>query len=220
MAVLTRRLATIGGARGFTMLEIITILAVIAIMAAVLTPMVLNYVEDAKRAKAEADLKALAGVILNLTRDVQHFPIYFNGKKTTGDPEIEILRGPGNEPDDSTATPWGHKGSDAKIGELENHLVKNNPAGTASGTPATPYSTSGRFFWKGPYLEKISEDSWGNRYLVNIKNGNPNDGTLTAPKRVIWVLSAGPNGKIETDPNALADSGPAPGGDDLAIRIR
>jgi hypothetical protein len=51
---------------------------------------------------------------------------------------------------------------------------------------------------------------------VNIKNADP----LDSPAKVVWVLSAGPNGKIETDPNALADSGPAAGGDDIVVRIK
>ncbi len=196
------------GERGFTMLEIIVILAVIAIMAAVLSPMVLNYIDDAKMAKAEGDVRTLGQVVLTLTKDVQHFPMYTDGTVTTGDPTVELLRGPGNTPTDSTASgqQWL---TTTKLGELENHLVKNNP-GTAK------YGTIGHFVWKGPYLEKVNEDPWGNRYLINIKNGNPGD----PDKKVIWVLSAGPNGKIETNPNALTDSGPAAGGDDVAIRIR
>ena len=198
---------TIRGQRGFTMLEIIVILAVIAIMAAVLSPMVLNYIDDAKMTKAESDVKTLGKLVLTLAKDVQHFPMYTDGTTTTGDPTIDILRGPGNNPTDGTGTlAWL---TTTKIGDLDNHLVKNAPGGIK-------YATTGRFFWKGPYLEKVNEDPWGNRYLVNIKNGNPND----TAKKVIWVLSAGPNGKIETDPNSLADSGPAPGGDDVAVRIR
>jgi 3-oxoacyl-[acyl-carrier-protein] synthase II len=48
MASVLRRFAKLAGARGFTMLEMIVVLAVIGTMAAVLTPMVLNYLEDAK----------------------------------------------------------------------------------------------------------------------------------------------------------------------------
>jgi hypothetical protein len=132
--------------------------------------------------------------------------IYKDGTKTTGDPEIELLRGPGNDPMDHDTAKWL---ATAKTGELEDHLIKNSPG-------ATKYSTSGRFVWRGPYLEKIGEDPWGNHYLVNIKNANPAD----KPDRVIWVLSAGPNGKIETDPSALTDSGAAASSDDIGVRIK
>lgn len=206
MVTLLRKLRRTGGDRGFTMLEIIVILGVIAIMAAVLTPMILNYLDDAKVSKAQADVQAISGSVLKLTRDVAHFPIFKDGTKTTGDPDIELLQGPGNDPVDNSSSPWL---GTSKKGDLGDHLVKNNPG-------SNKYPTTGRFTWKGPYLEKVSEDPWGNRYLVNIKNANPAD---SSPKTV-WVISAGPNGKIETDPNSATDSGPTPGGDDIVIRIK
>ena len=208
MGRMVRRFAKLGGDKGFTMLEMITVLAVIGVMAAVLTPMVLNYLDDAKRTKAEADVKSLAGVVLNLTRDVRRFPMYADGTATTGAPDIDLLRGPGNDPSDNVTAgqSWALT---TKTDLLENHLVKNAPA-------TKKYATEGRFSWRGPYLEKLTEDPWGNRYLVNIKNGNPSD----KPAKVVWVLSAGPNGIIETNPNALADSGPTVGGDDVAVRIK
>ena len=46
-------------------------------------------------------------------------------------------------------------------------------------------------------------------------NGMPRSGTYANN-----LPSAGPNGKIETDPTALADSGPIAGGDDIAIRLK
>ncbi len=208
-----RRLPKIRGQRGFTMLEMIVVLAVIAIMSAVLTPMVLNYVDDAKKSKAQSDVKTLASFIVSLTKDVRHFPIYFDGTKTTGDPDIELLQGPGNDPTDNSSSGQGWL-APSKKDDLANHLVINKPGGTSN---TKKYASSGYVSWKGPYVEQITEDPWGNRYLINIKNGNPND---AAPGKVIWVLSAGPNGKIETDPSALTDSGPVPGGDDIAVRIR
>lgn len=194
--------------RGFTMLEIIVILGVIAIMAAMLTPMILNYLDDAKVAKASEDVQEIGKAILKLSGDVRHFPIYNDGTKTSGDPDIELLRGPGNNPVDNTSSGEAWL-STSKLGDLQNHLIANVPGGTH-------YSSTGTFRWKGPYLERMTEDPWGNRYLVNIKNANPND---TSPK-VVWVLSAGPNGKIETDPTALSDSGPVAGGDDIVVRIK
>jgi len=216
MGALTRGLRAIGNQRGFTMFEIITILAVIGVMAAVLTPMVMNYLEDSKVSKAQSDVKTIAGTILNLTRDVAHFPLYTDGTKTTGNPDIELLQGPGNDPVDFS-TPWLPASNRFP---LENHLIKNCPGGAtadATGTACgTKYPTIGRFHWKGPYVEKTTEDPWGNKYLVNIKNANPAD----SPSKVVYVISAGANGKLETDPNALADSGPVAGGDDIAIRIK
>jgi hypothetical protein len=182
-------------------------------MSAVLAPMILNYMDDAKISKAESDVKVIGGMVMKLTRDVAHFPLYRNGTLTTGTRDIELLQGPGNDPIDYATTPW--LGTSQKAA-LEDHIVKNDPGGTL----ATKYLPTGRFAWRGPYLEKVSQDPWGNKYLVNIKNADPNPDPADASPKVVWVLSAGPNGKIETNPNALADSGPVPGGDDIATRIK
>jgi len=209
MGALTRGLRALGNTRGISIMEIIVVVAVFGVLAATLMPPVLRYFEDSKILRAQGDVKTIAGSILNLTRDIAHFPLYTDGTKTTGTPDIELLRGPGNDPVDSDDASKKWLTAADKIGELENHLIKNAPGGNK-------YPTTGRFHWKGPYLEKFTEDAWGNRYLVNIKNANPADGT---PK-VVWVISAGANGKLETDPNALADSGPVALGDDIALRLK
>ena len=211
------------GERGFTLMEIVVVLAVVALLAAILTPMVLTYLEDAKRSKAEGDTQQIGAAIAKLTKDVDHFPAYTNGTQTAGAATILLLCGPGNLPTKATGvTGWdgipttsAACGSDgaAKVDELVNHLVKNAPAPTG-----TPYATGARGrVWRGPYLEKIGEDAWGNAYVVNIKNA-PADSAVAA--KVVWVLSAGPDGQINTNGDALADSGPAVGGDDIAVRVK
>lgn len=198
------------GARGYTLAELVTVLAVIGVLSAVLIPVTLNYLEDAKSSKALNDVTIIGGALINLTRDVAHFPLFQDGTRTTGEPDWHLLVGPGNPPLDHDSEKWGLD-KHGKIDELKDHLVENKPG-------SQPYetATTATFRWKGPYLTKISEDPWGNHYVVNIKNGDPAD----TPAKVIWVLSAGPNGKIETDRDAKTDSGPDPKGDDIAVRIK
>jgi len=219
MRALSRGLRAIGTTRGISMMEVIVVLAVVGVLAATLTPMVLNYFEDSKIQRAISDVKTLGGVIVNLTRDVAHFPLYTDGIRTTGTPTIELLQGPGNDPQDHTDATKRWLTPALKF-PLENHLIKNCPAGAtvdATGNDCgTKYPSTGRFHWKGPYLEKITEDPWGNRYLVNIKNADPAD---PSPKTV-YVISCGPNGKCETDPNAAYDAGTTAVGDDIAIKIK
>ena len=156
MGALTRGLRALGNTRGISIMEIIVVVAVFGVLAATLMPPVLRYFEDSKILRAQGDVKTIAGSILNLTRDIAHFPLYTDGTKTTGTPDIELLRGPGNDPVDSDDASKKWLTAADKIGELENHLIKNAPGGNK-------YPTTGRFHWKGPYLEKFTEDAWGNR---------------------------------------------------------
>jgi hypothetical protein len=65
-------------------------------------------------------------------------------------------------------------------------------------------------------------DPWERAYVVNIKNGEVFTGDPAFPeslKKVIWVLSAGPNGVVETPADSLSTSGDlVPGGDDALSR--
>lgn len=184
---------------------VLSVLAFIGLTVFV-APAILEHVEEAKKSQAEAEVKAIREQMLRFASDVGHFPLYKDGTKNTGEPDIELLWGPGNNPGDTTAK-WL---ATTKVGELEDHLVRNTPG-------SAPYPTGGHYFkWRGPYSGKVTEDPWGNRYLVNIKNAAPADPAT----KVVWVLSAGPNGKIETEPNASANSVSTPGGDDIAVRIK
>lgn len=208
--------------RGFTLIEIVVVLAVIGLMAAILTPLIRTYVEDARRSRAEGDIQQIAAAIVRLAKDVDHSPAYTDGKKTAGAATIEVLCGPGNLPTraggvtgwtgiPATSTPCGTAtGRDT----LQNHLIVNQPGGSN----ATPYATGhqGRV-WRGPYLEKITEDSYGNAYVVNILNA-PADSS--GSDRVVWVCSAGPDGVISTPGDSLAASGPAVQGDDVCLRLK
>jgi type II secretory pathway pseudopilin PulG len=61
--------------------------------------------------------------------------------------------------------------------------------------------------WAGPYLGQIPSDPWGHAYVISV------DGLVDVRKRA-WVLSAGPNGEVETQPEAYE-----PVGDDLALPL-
>lgn len=211
------------GEHGFTLMEIVVVLGVVALLAAILTPMLLTYLEDAKRSKAEGDAQRITAAIVQLAKDVDHFPAYAKGTQTAGGATIFLLCGPGNLPTKAggvtgwdgipaASTPCPTGSSD--VDKLENHLVVNRPGGNTT----TPYATGhqGRV-WRGAYLEKIGEDSWGNSYVVNIKNA-PADSAVAA--KVVWVLSAGADGTINTNGDDLADSGPVVGGDDIAVRLK
>jgi len=211
--------------RGFTLIEIVAVLALIGLTAASLAPMILTYLEDAKRSRAEGEARQIAAALGRLAKDVAHFPASTNGKQTGGPANIKLLCGRGDLPrlatgvtgwaglSHTTSTPC-NTGSD--VDKIENHLVKNLPGGGGTGTTPYPTGPRGRV-WRGSYLQKITEDPYGRSYVVNIMNA-PADSS--GYDRVVWVCSAGPDGKIDTPGDTLASSGPDVQGDDVCSRLK
>jgi len=211
--------------RGFSLMEIVVVLAVIGLLAGALMPMVLGYLEDAKRSKADAEVRATAAALASLTKDLRHFPAY-TGENNSGPAEIELLCSAGSLPglgkdnngndigDWPSFNPGDNCAAADKVDTLENILVRNTPVA------GDPFNTTKRDKgqWKGPYGERFNmADPWERAYVVNIKNGAV-PGNLD---KVIWVLSAGPDGLIDTPSNSLRTAGDlVPGNDDIAVRIK
>ena len=183
--------------RGFTLVEIIVILAVIAVLAAILTPTVLKYIEDARLNRGLEDVRVLNAALNDLIKDTGKYPGSMLDQTA---PANTFLCGPGSL---AGGVAWGASGT---CESLSNHLISNDP-GVTGGTDN--YPSTGKLRWKGPYLQAINEDPWGNAYQVNastLVGGN------TSPT---WVVSAGPDGTFQT---ATTDT--ALSGDDVGIRIK
>jgi prepilin-type N-terminal cleavage/methylation domain-containing protein len=184
--------------KGFTLIEVVVVVAVIAILAAVLTPYITKYIDDSKIAKARNETQVIGGALTNFYKDVGLWPNrnaagvvgvlpYYTGTTTptaaaifTGAPAVvpPVVAWAGS----ATAVP------------LDNSLVTN------SGYPAT-----GDLSWKGPYAgSALPADPWGRPYMVNVAATGP-----------IWVLCAGPNGKVQTAVTATVVNG-----DDIGFRVR
>ena len=67
--------------------------------------------------------------------------------------------------------------------------------------------------------EGLSPDPWGNRYLVNIGLLKATAPAGSGDASAVWVLSAGPNGNVETAYRLPARSASV-GGDDVGARVR
>lgn len=183
--------------KGFTLVEVIVILAVIAVLAAILTPTVLKYIEDARLNRALGDVRTVSAMLNDLIKDTGKFPGSMLDQTV---PANTFLCGPGTL---AGGVVWGATGT---CESLSNHLLTNDP-GVTAGTDN--YPSTGKLRWKGPYLQAIDEDGWGNAYQVNastLVGGN------TFPT---WVISAGPDGTFQT---ATTDT--ALVGDDIGIRIK
>ncbi len=182
--------------KGFTLIEIIVILAVISILVAILTPTVLKYIEDAQLSKAEEDVKVINATLNDLIKDTGQFP---GSKLATGK---TFLCGSGTQ----LGGPWGDA---TTCGDLSKHLVVNNPNEDATTDSTGDYRTTGKRRYKGPYVQSLGEDPWGNAYQVNastLTGGNNNP---------TWVISAGPDAIFQS-----ATSATELAGDDVGLRIK
>src|SRR5690242_15861806 len=70
--------------KGFTLIELAVVLAIIAVLAAVLTPMVAGYVDQARIARAQADVRTIADAVKLYQRDTGRWPVYNSSSDYTG----------------------------------------------------------------------------------------------------------------------------------------
>ena len=199
-----------GGTGGFTLIEIVIVLAIIAVLAGILTPTLTRYVGDSRTRKAEADTRNLGAAIGKFYGDTGNWPIWVASTDMTADGgRYELLdTTEGEEADQNTGiTGWDATGAGV-ADTFDAQLINNTPA----------YSTSGRRAWKGPYLghESATADPWGTKYYANVEFLQPANVSGAKP---VFVLSAGPNKLIET---AFSQTGPglAVGGDDITFRVK
>lgn len=203
------------GLCGFTLIELTVVLAVIVTLALVLTPSIINFITDARFARARNDTQTVSAAIIQFYRDNGFFPQWTTasaGGPGTNANKVDLLVSVGNLPTEATASTWTNGSTDL----LEDQLLSNAPAYTAR-------TATNTFGWNGPYLSSsIGADSWNNRYMVNIGLIDTTQGTQTgagATKSAVWVISAGANGQMETtytQPITTAVTS----GDDIAIRIQ
>ncbi len=195
---------TLRSTGGFTLIEIVIVLAIVAVLAGILTPTLTKYVGDSRQRKAEADTRGLAAAMAMMYGDTGHWPIWVVGTATTAtDSAYNVLvTADGDIPAmDVGVTEWNGSSEDFKDQIIDN----------AVGYPAT-----GRRAWRGPYMENTMADPWGSKYMANVEFLQPANIGGTKP---VFVLSAGPNKLIET---MFDQSGPsiARGGDDIIFRLK
>jgi len=188
--------------KGFTLIEVVVVLAVTAILAAVTTPMIIGYVADARVSTAESDVKTIGAAVLAFNRDMKDWPVWAVGTaRAADDAKYDGLHSnDGDTPAVSSVT------IPSSIDNIDNHIVTN----------AQAYPTTGNSTWIGPYLETVKRDPWGNKYYIDVKGLQPDN---ISGFMVAYVISAGPNKTLETD---FGQTGPelTPTNDDIMFRIK
>ena len=196
---------------GFTLVEVIVVLSVVLLLTGIAVPMLSSYMEDGRRARAEAECKVIGAAALSFYKDIGSFPAR-NGALANNF-LYSLLTGPTMP----TTSPWngGHNwitwGMSNRGDLLNNHLQVNRPQNAA----AAAYPTTGSMRWRGPYTNGSSPlDPWGRPYIINVISGWFINATNY--KR-LWVISAGPNGIFDTSANATAATNLA--GDDIGMMM-
>jgi prepilin-type N-terminal cleavage/methylation domain-containing protein len=201
---------------GFTLIELTVVLAVIVTLALVLTPSIANSINEARVARARNDCQTIASGMYQFYRDTGFFPrwkLSQNGGQGTPANLVQVLVSQGNVPSEDVPSLW----TTGVAGSLADQLVTNAPGYTLR-------SATSLFGWNGPYFSsQLMADPWGNRYAVNVALVDLSPGAATPsgqPKLAVWVLSAGPNGIIETPFAQSILSAVRPGGDDIGTRVQ
>jgi len=194
--------------KGFTLIELAVVLAIIAILAAILTPMVTNYLEQARVARSQADVRTIADAIKLYQRDTGRYPIYdsFAAYGTDTVAKADFTTGSGSTPTDGTGGSSWALGTQTATTSLELYLNNNYSGVVVSSFPKATFN--------GPYIATIDSDPWGNKYFLtagNLSRGSANHA---------FVISAGPDGTLQTSRDIAATANFAASGDDVVAVIK
>lgn len=201
--------------RGFTLIELTVVLAVIVTLALVLTPSITTFISDSQVARTRSDTNTLAAAVTQFYKDNGFYPQWTTSN--AGGPglpanRVDLLVGPGNIPTVAAPNTWTTGTTDA----LADQLMTNAPAYTMK-------TATSNFGWNGPYLTSaIGADAWNNRYAINVDLLDASRGTQNASgvtKSAVWVISAGPNGLLET-PYTQPLTTAQVSGDDIAVKLQ
>ena len=219
-------------ARGFTLIEILVAVSILAIMSAALTPLVIKYVNDGRRSRALSDAQVLAQAIQAFNLDTGRWPVNNDANQNDngelsrlvglpfGFTGADIPNGSGTAPGDDN---WDGGGAGGTAGSIEDQLIFNqtnavNPLYTASNTPPDPPG------WNGPYLQTVPVDPWGRPFVCNVRylqDANVNGTNQTErDEHAVFCLSAGSNGLWETSFDDATELENTPGGDDIGSLIQ
>ncbi|MBK8167087.1 MAG: prepilin-type N-terminal cleavage/methylation domain-containing protein [bacterium] len=190
---------------GFTLMEIVIAVAIVAIFAAAISPMVFKHLEDAKLSRAQNETETLATAVLSYYKDTGAWP-YTNANGPTGNGVARVISSPNVATGAGTgaspgAVNWGTYGNSKLLGD---YLYHNNPdddtsvTGAGANQAGEDWPTAGRGAWRGPYVTSYQfDDPWGNAYVLNMQYA-PGGNYAGTVRHKVFVLSAGPDGRWQT----------------------
>jgi general secretion pathway protein G len=121
---------------GFTLIEIMVVVVIIAVLATLILPNVIGRAEDARLAKAKADIRTLDSALAMYRLDNGHYPSTDQGldalvKKPSGDPPANNWR-KGGYVRTLPTDPWNHPYEYLSPGQHGDYdLWSDGPDGTS-----------------------------------------------------------------------------------------
>ena len=221
---------------GFTLIEMIFVLAIILTLISLLVPVAFPKIRDAQLARANADIQTIVVTLISFQVDLGRFPACNSNNCNPLNGSNQTLRflafgdGVGDlrdklPPDDPRLVNKWNLSNPINISVIParnnafNHLGRNDPnADNITGSDilgARDYdeTESRSKTWKGPYIANVSVDPWGHTYIAHVgameENGIP---VIITSARLFekpegWILSAGPDGILQTSPTDTTLSG-------------
>jgi prepilin-type N-terminal cleavage/methylation domain-containing protein len=202
---------------GFTLIEVVVVLSVVAILAAILTPSIVKSINDSKIARANNEVQVIGAAMAAFYKDLGRWPTKQNAVSTNN--YYFILYGAGNPMAAGSYSEWwssdGISWTQKDI--FNNHLARNTPGGATD--PLNRYTLTGKLKWNGPYLTTIDADPWNTHYSCNIRNLWD---TTPFSTYAVYVLSAGENIIADTSHIQVIDTltEPVLTGDDIGFRMK
>lgn len=203
------------GKEGFTLMEMVITLSVIAILTAIMVPIISNNIQSARFARASSDVATLGKAMAEFRKDTSRWPAYEAGGASNDilfsdqDATNDGIPDNGAIPTDAG---WGAIGIGQRL-SLAYNLIANS-----SGLYPQGPSTEGLPAWNGPYLSEVRVDPWGTPYVVNSRwlFTDLDAGTPGFQYNNAYVLSAGPGSVLET---AFGGAPPADS-NDITFRLQ
>jgi type II secretory pathway pseudopilin PulG len=192
---------------GFTLVEAVVAIGVVAILAGIFIPLVAKHLQDARMARARNDIHVIVAAIAAQMADTGRRPNSVNGPGGSHGTFTTRWHSRGEAPRIGAAAAMALVGANNTFVNLftapdPQHGLTLDQANTLFGfPPGQPHREMG---YKGPYLTRdiaSRSDPWGNFYFILGYNefGQRSQGP-------IWVVSAGPAGTVnQANLNPRAD---------------
>jgi general secretion pathway protein G len=180
-------------ASGFTLVELVVVVAIIALLAGILIPVVTSQIDDAKRSRAMGDMDVIAKAFSTFRTHTGMWP---------NDPTVVVPSAMTTSTPDFVGFPSLYANPQALTGWKGPYLNVGYMNGTTMNASLAPTSTAA-----GAGMV----DPWGQPYRIYITAQTNGAGG------VICVASRGPDGTFNSTADQIRNGAPA--GDDLCVVI-